>query len=227
MAAKRRRAPGGGRKPKAGGAGATPAMSIRVPAELRAQLEAAQKRSGRKSLSDEMLARLNKSFSRDRDKATDPAMRALNFLFSTLAYSLHWNIPNWRSDPFLFKAIKIGICKLLDALEPSGEATLPDFWQATAASLTDEPASDALGRAVREDILKAIQSPETMADYAVRMTLHAYLSPRTQNWEALRGVAGMPGEDGEIGDQVLKHQENQYYGMKDAKRDLAIKGEMR
>jgi hypothetical protein len=173
-----------------------------------------------------MLARLNRSFSRDRDKATDPAMRALNFLFSTLAYSVHWNKPNWRSDKFLFRAIKVGICKLLDALEPSGEAALPDFWQ-VFASLTDDPASNAAIRAVREDIVKAIQSPEAMADYAVWMTLHAYLSPRTQNWEALRGVAGMPGWDGEFDDQVLKHQENQYYGMKDARRDLAMKGEKR
>jgi hypothetical protein len=137
-------------------------------------------------------------------------------------------MPNWRSDPFLFKAIKIGIFKLLDALEPSGESTPPDFWRLAAAY---EPASDDKTiNAVREDHIKAIQSPEAMADLAVRTTLHAYLSPQTQNplqWEGLRGVAGLPGWEGEIGRRLLKDAEDRYYGMKDAKRDLAMKGEKR
>jgi hypothetical protein len=191
-------------------------MSIRVPAELRAQLEAAARRRGR-NVSEELLARLNSSFQRERDKAVDPAMRALNFLFSTLAYSVHWNMPNWRSDAFLFKAIKIGIAKLLDALEPGGDADLPDFWRAAA---TMSP--DIIFRPVLEDWMRATQSPEDMADYAVRNTLHSFVSPRPlQNSEALRGLASTPGWE-ELGGRILRDQEGHFYGMKDAKRDLAI-----
>jgi hypothetical protein len=229
MAAKRKRAPGGGRKPKGEFAGLASPLSIRMPAEMRTQLEAAARRSGR-SLSQELLTRLDGSLNKDRNKAIDPAMRALCFLFSSLAYSVHWNMPSWRSDRFLFGAIKIGIGKLLDALEPSGEMKLPDFWRAYADMLIDEgrlPVNEKLMKvqdALRESIIPAIQSPEAMADHAVWVTLQNYASPRPQNWEALRGLASMPA-GAEIGGKILKHQEDLYYGMKDARNDLRIKGE--
>jgi hypothetical protein len=218
----RKRAPGGGRKPKGEFSGLGMPLSIRMPAELRSQLEAAARRSG-KSLTQEMLTRLDGSLNKDRNKAVDPAMRALCFLFSSLAYAVHWNMPNWRSDRFLFRGIKIGIGKLLDALEPSGEIKLPDFWRAAHAAAIDESMSE-LTKAWPESIIPAIQSPEAMADHAVRVTLQNYASPRPQNWDALRSFASMP-EYQEIGGKVLKHQEDLYYGMKDARKDLRIKGE--
>jgi hypothetical protein len=219
----RKRAPGGGRKPKGEFAGLSTPLSIRMPPEMRAQLEAAARKSGR-SISQELLTRLNDALKKDRNKAADPAMRALCFLFSSLAYSVHWNMPNWRSDPYLFRAIKIGICKLLDALEPTGEMKLPDFWRAYAEMPIAEGVSgnEKMMKAVRDSILPAIQSPETMAEYALQQTLRAYASPRPENWEALRGLASMPGWEGDIGGKILKHQEDYYYGMKDAKRDLAV-----
>jgi hypothetical protein len=220
MAAKRKRAPGGGRKPKGEFGGLESPLSVRMSAAMRAQLAAAARRSKR-SLSQELLARLNSSFNQDRSKAVDPAMRALCFLFSSLAYAVHWNMPNWRSDKFLFRAIKVGINKLLDALEPSGEMRPPDFWRVFADMPIGEGMLEGnevlikMRDAVRDSITLAIQSPEAMADYAVRVILENYTSPRPQNWEALK----------EIRDSLLKHQEHFYYGMQDAKRDLRIKGE--
>jgi hypothetical protein len=82
-----------------------------------------------------------------------------------------------------------------------------------------------LQEAMRQNIMTAIRSPEAMADHAVQTVLQNYAAPRPQNWEALRGVASRPGWVGEIGGKILKHQEDFTYGMKDAKRDLAIKGE--
>lgn len=221
MAVKRKRAPGGGRKPKGEFAGLASPLSIRMPAEMRAQLEAAARRSGR-SLSQELLTRLDGSMNKDRNKAVDPAMRALCFLMSSLAYLVHWNMPNWRSDKFLFRAIKIAIGNLLDALEPGGEMKLPDFWRA-AAHAGDEsilPGSEKFTK----DVEAAIQSPEAMAEYAVWVTMQNFASPRPQNWEALRGLASRP-EYQEIGGKILKHQEDLYYGMNDARKDLRIKGE--
>jgi hypothetical protein len=83
-------------------------------------------------------------------------------------------------------------------------------------------ANEKLMETVRDSIRPAIQSPEAMADYAVRVILQNYAAPRPQKWNALRGLASMPGWKGDIGGKVLKHQEDLYYGMKDAKRDLAI-----
>ena len=223
---KRKRAPGGGRKPKGEFAGLESPLSIRMPAEMRARLAASARRSNR-SLSQEVLARLNRSLNKDIDKSVDPAMRAICFLISSLAYSIHWNMPNWRSDPFMFKAIKIGIGKLLDALEPSGEIRLPHFWKVAA----DMPINEGnetlmkLQEAMQKGIMTAIQSPEAMADHAVQTVLQNYTAPRPPNWEALRGVASQPGWVGEIGGKILKRQEDFTYGMKDAQKDLRIKGE--
>jgi hypothetical protein len=227
MATKRKRALGGGRKPRGEFAGLTSPISIRMPPDLRAQLRAAARRS-RRSVSQEAMSRLDNSLKKDRDKAADPAMRALNFLFSSLAYSVHWNMPNWRSNLFLFRAIKIGVGKLLDALEPSGEPKLPDFWRVFADHLNAGPESSPawaeVQSAIREDILRAIASPEAMADYAAKVTLLELASPRSRNWDTLQALASNPDLQ-EIGRKILKHQEDLFYGMKDAKRDLAIKGE--
>ena len=226
---KQQRAPGGGRKPKGEFAKLGSPSSIRLPPEMRDQLEAAAQRSGR-SLSQEMLARLDSSLNRDRNKAVDPAMRALCFLISSLARSIHWNKPNWRADPFLFRAIKIGIGKLLDALEPGGEMKLPGFWRACVDYWDGSGENEVLAKArdvLLAGIIPAIQSPEAMADYAVRETLQKYVSPRPQGLEVLevlKVVASVP-EYKEIGGKILKHQEDLYYGMKDARNDLRIKGE--
>ena len=169
MATKRKRAPGGGRKPKGEFAGLPSPLSVRMPADMRAQLEAAARRSGR-SMSQEVLRRLNSSLSRERNEAGDRATRALCFLISSLAYAVHWNMPNWRSDRFLFRAVKIGIGKLLDALpEPTGEMETPRFRTAHADTLLGKspgegsPALTAALNAMREQIRTALQSPEAMA----------------------------------------------------------------
>jgi hypothetical protein len=181
-------------------------------------------------MSQEVLRRLNSSLSRERNEAGDRATRALCFLISSLAYAVHWNMPNWRSDRFLFRAVKIGIGKLLDALpEPTGEMETPRFRTAHADTLLGEspgegsPALTAALNAMREQIRTALQSPEAMADYAVSTTLQSYVSPRPQNWEALRDMASTPGLQ-EIGEEVLRRLQDDHYGMKDAKKDLHIKG---
>jgi hypothetical protein len=225
MVAKRKRAPGGGRKPKGDFAGLTSPVCIRMPPALRAQLKTAARRSGR-SISQEVLSRLDGSLNRERDKATDRPMRAICFLISSLAYSVHWNMPNWRSDPFLFRAIRIGIDKLLDALEPAGEMKLPEFWKTYANSLNDAlfKEHEILAKvqdAMRKTIIPATTSPEGMADYAVWSTLQHYNAPRPpSDSETLRRFVSK-----EIVDNVRKHQENLNYGMADARKDLRMRGE--
>src|SRR6516225_956648 len=108
---KRKRAPGGGRKPEGELRDLKAVMSLRMPQDLRDQLEQARKAS-RRSLSQELLWRAKISFERDRDLSRDRALRAFCFLFSELAQAIcpsgfPDDIPDWRFDPWLFQAFRL------------------------------------------------------------------------------------------------------------------------
>ena len=59
-------------------------MSFRLPTETRSDLQKAAKANG-KSITQELLSRLDESFKQDRKNYRDPATKALCFLFSELA----------------------------------------------------------------------------------------------------------------------------------------------
>ena len=73
----RKRAPGGGRKPK-GPVAARSQLTVRMPDDLRAELEAAARRRNR-NLTDELIGRIRVSFAREHEQKRDPATRALLF----------------------------------------------------------------------------------------------------------------------------------------------------
>ena len=119
--APKRRAAGGGRKSQGPVTQLRAVMSIRLPTEMRGELQKAAKANGN-SVTQELLSRLDASFKQDRKNYRDPATKALCFLFSELAERVHAGTPDWRSDPFLFRAFKIGVTKLLNNLpEPKGK----------------------------------------------------------------------------------------------------------
>src|SRR6516225_5822996 len=68
----RKRAPGGGRKPGGELRDLKAVMSLRMPQDLRDQLDRARQASGR-SLSQELLARARLSFDRERERSRDRA----------------------------------------------------------------------------------------------------------------------------------------------------------
>jgi Arc-like DNA binding domain len=129
----RKRASGGGRKPKGELANLASPFSLRMPAGLRKQLEDAADRSGR-SISQEMLRRVQSSFRRERHTAIDPSIRALCFLMSCIQQRFRsrtfllnnvWSPPvtegrHWRTDPFFFIAFKVAVQVLLEKFEPLG-----------------------------------------------------------------------------------------------------------
>src|SRR6516225_1609099 len=122
---------GGGRKPK----GTTPIRSqltVRIPDELRIALEenVARRRKRRPSwnLTEEVLGRLYWSYRKQEEERRDPYMKALAHLISAVAEQVHYRrslSKEWHRDPFMYRAFKRGVIKLLDTLEPVGEANPP------------------------------------------------------------------------------------------------------
>jgi len=119
--ARRKRAAGGGRRPQGEFQNLTSPFSLRMPPDLRKQVEVAARRN-RRSTSQEMLRRLQDSFRRDQTTESDRPLRALCYLIAQVAdYSSHQEPRSWRSDPFKFKTFKRGVSVLLDKLDPPGE----------------------------------------------------------------------------------------------------------
>jgi Arc-like DNA binding domain len=206
----KRRAAGGGRKPKGEFSGVTSPLSIRMPAEMRSQLDSSAKDNGR-SLSQEMLRRIQDSFHRDRDIARDPAMRALCFLIAQLAGQVAGltdpqgrPLFDWRADPFFFRAFKLAVAKVLDALEPAGEIRPPQLM--LDAQLQAE---DRQGVALLKMFKATYETPEARANNAVETFMSSLMRPSF---------------DEEWSNHTAK-QEREYYGFLNARRDLQLKGD--
>ena len=219
---KQRRRPGGGRKSGGEFRNLTAVMSVRMPQDLRDQLERARQAS-RRSMSQELLWRAKMSFDRDRDLSRDRAMRAFCFLFSELAQVICVDPklePDWRFDPWLFQAFKLAVVKLLDRFQPAGKMKLPEFWQ----FVREAPDTDGLFPN-REERKGMTESPEAMADYAVQKVLSNFSDPR-QVGRMYKGGKGMDEKmadpsDRRIMGHLIQELETTYYGMIDAHRDLA------
>jgi hypothetical protein len=128
---KRKRAPGGGRKARAG---PTSSLTFRIPDDMRKQLEreAAEKAL---NVSDRLLWHLRRSFNRQREEERDPALQGLLVLIGRLAenvaggeYMTDKDVRSqlrreWRTDLFQFRAFKSAVKKLLDTLEEPPESS--------------------------------------------------------------------------------------------------------
>jgi hypothetical protein len=217
MITKRRRAPGGGRKRL--GPSVAQNLTIRIDDDLREQLEAVatarQKRNW--NLSQEILLRLRTSLNNEREEQRSPAMRALCFLIAQLGDHVvgpkligdekEVALYNWRADPFFYKAFKIAVGQLLDALDPPGPIR--------PCVITTENEAD-LDPSTRR-YLETFKTPEARAQYSVDYVLTAFRgfpqwSAETRE-EQRKFVT-------EFGSPQLTRE---FYGMPDAARDLAVK----
>jgi hypothetical protein len=176
----RKRARGGGRKPK-GPIAARAQLTVRMPDDLRSELEAAAQRRGR-NLTDELLGRLRASFARERDRQRDPPLRAWCFLISELASYIHYETPNWHKNPFWFRAFKLGVAGLLDALEPRGEVRPPKDL---------DPAIDH-------------ETPEAQAKAALNIVFHQLHGGKSREYAHVHSIAGIREDhDPEVLDQRI------------------------
>jgi hypothetical protein len=187
-------------------------MSFRVPVELRDRLEAAAKESTTPewNISQEAIHRLKRSFDQDAKDRSDPATRALCFLFAELAVGIHGGGMDWRYNPFLFRAFSLGVSKILEALEPEGEIKAPKslITFKALAPHTKSPAKWAQ-RAV-DAILFALSNAESEAVAFGK----AFKTIDIENWAGPEN-------------RVLKELNalgDMYYGMRNASDALIPKG---
>ena len=193
----RKRAPGGGRKPK-GSKAMRSQLTIRIPDDTRAQLEASARRSG-KNLTDELLWRLRWSFAKEREEKRDPATRALTYLISTVADYAHFDdflSKQWHRNRFLFRAFRVAVDSLLSVLEPPGEMTPP--------SLPPLPGGQSWP-----------QTPEAWGGkHAERIFLALYQhSPSSEDWKL--AAKKLPSE-------AVRRLQDRSYTFSNVRRDLGI-----
>ena len=225
---------GGGRRSQGPISGLREVMSFRLPTEMRGELQKAAKANGN-SVTQELLSRLDASFKQDRKNYRDPATNGLCILFSDLAENVHGGTPDWRSDPFLFRAFKIGVPKLLNNLpEPKGKIELPRLRKFVLEQLsTDDPMNETEHvKNWRKQLTRMMKSPEALAESAVENTLAGYFKtdPRYGDWGAWRKAWEPSREkldaDPEIPglfSKMLQHQDNTYYQMQQARDALSLK----
>jgi hypothetical protein len=204
----KKRAPGGGRKPKGEFSQLAATLSIRMPADMRAKLgaSAARRRNGKGwVLTQEILYRLQHSFDRERDEQRDPASRALCYLLAQVIATVAANVRprEWRSDPFAFRTMKLAFGQILDALEPKGEIRPPSRVEDKGDPFAgiDIWAVSGTGQ-----FMIGGSTPEEMARFTRDVILMRLAEPASQ----------VPGKG-------TWHQRDFEFGITDARRDLEIK----
>jgi hypothetical protein len=208
MATKRKRAKGGGAKPKGPLADKTKAFSTRITAETRRALETEKKETGH-SISQIaerwIMSGLREKRARER---TDP-VRALCYVVAELS-GLICNMKgedgkpafDWRTDPFMFRAYQLAIQGFMDTIAPSGDVVSPAVAHPVLATSTLWGPHD---------------SPEKRAEWAVTVLTALYQTARGDAKASDVLGFNVPA-DMEIA------MERDLYGMADARAALTPKG---
>jgi hypothetical protein len=230
MVKKRKRAPGGGRKPNPN---KKMMFSTRLePGVLTALKAAAEKWPGQNvSTFAEFL--INKGLREREEAKRDPALKGLLFLIAQLAErfgggNLAASIPEtvvrsalqkeWRTDLFTFRAFKIAVGKLLEALEEPPAPWMPitkkqreAYAMERAKKFGDDPAFTKL-------FLETYKSPESLAAYEFA---HFWTSVVKSDLPFTEREREWMRDDPRLGRVV----EREYYGFQGALKALELKPE--
>jgi hypothetical protein len=190
-----------------------------MPADMRAQLEAAAKERGW-SLSQELLSRVYDSFGHNRGKERDPAVRALGALISFVAGNVHADhtlSKKWHVDPFLFRAFKHGVAALLDALTPPGKVRPPNLKDFQLPGLGAYKDSEAV-RQFRQSFVDAYKTPKGAGEHAAENVLLMLVSPleMLKDWKSENFDTQHP----DYGKS--KDMDSSFYAMSNVRRDLGL-----
>jgi hypothetical protein len=140
---------------------------------------------------------------REGEKQRDRVMRALCFLISEIAETVHLRdalSKEWHRDPFLFREFRAGVAKLLDELAPPDDARPPPLPAGRHPRLRDDFIADPMASGVRA------------ADTLLGALYQRGLAPG--QLRALLQLIKDPG--------VRDNMEDLFYDMSSARRDLGI-----
>jgi predicted transcriptional regulator len=129
----KKRAPGGGRKPRGPFKGKTATLTTRITPEIRAALDSAAEKS-RLSLSQEVERRLDFSLLRERNRAPD--VLALAEAIAQFTEKVQEATgKQWREDAFTGEALRHGIDFLIRHFAARGAPVIPPRVQEAAARM--------------------------------------------------------------------------------------------
>ena len=179
---KQKRKPGGGRKPAGPFKNNTAQLTIRMPDDLREKLESSA-RSKDRSLTQELLWRLQGSYRKQHeDEFRPPATRAICFLIANLADRITFpefagsyreRLAVWHRNPFQFRAFRLAVAKLLEALEPLGDMQNP-----YEPMVENFPKND-IFKPKYDEMAADLRTPETLAEWFAQSILAEMLYPRS------------------------------------------------
>jgi hypothetical protein len=134
-----------------------------MPNDLRKKLErAAKKRPGGGSVGQELLRRLQQSFTQENERERDPMLRMFNALMDVMLGAI---VPpprgRWEKDPWLYRAFYCAVSNMFSRFRPEGpelgQEKLPESWRFIVATQKNRPGENLLAHIT--------QSPDAMGDY--------------------------------------------------------------
>jgi hypothetical protein len=221
----RKRAAGGGRKPKGEFSQLTSSLTIRIPDDMRRQLES-EAAENNSNVGQTLMWHLRQSFNRERDKQRDPALQGLLFMIAQLAerisggqytadaYFRSLEQREWRTDLFKFRAFKFAVGKLLDALE---EPPAPEFTLTKEdRERIEKESAEKFGPEITKLIIENRESPENLAAFEFKNLWSAVVMSKYPFTEEERRMM----HKHPILRQVM---EREYYGFQRARKALELK----
>ncbi len=208
MAPKKKRAKGGGAKPKGDIHGKSATLSTRITPETRQALEREARASHRQSSISQVAERLIMAGLREkRAKDRDDPVRALCYVVAELA-DLVCNLKgedgkpvlDWRTDPFTFQTYKLAIQGFMDEIAPAGEVVSPAVAHPVLASST---------------LYGPQVSPEKRAEWAVIVTTAHYQTAKAKKASDVLGF--------DVPTDMATAMERDLYGMAQARDALTPK----
>ena len=161
----RKRAAGGGRKPRGPFSELTSSFTVRMPNDLRKKLEwSAKKRPGGGSVGQELLLRLQQSFVQENEGERDSMLRMFDALMDGMLGAI---VPpprgHWEKDPWLYRAFYCAVSNMFSRFRPEGpelgQEKLPESWRFIVAT-------EKKNRPDVHLLADITQSPEAMGAYA-------------------------------------------------------------
>ena len=207
MAPKKKRAPGGGRKPAGDIHGKSSTLSTRITAETRQALETEAAASNR-SISQVAEWLMKSALREKRARERPDPVRALCYVVAELS-GLICNMKgkdgkpafDWRTDPFMFRAYQLAIQGFMDTIAPSGDVVSPAVAQPVLATSTLWGPHD---------------SPEKRAEWAVTVLTALYQTARGD--AKVSDVLGF-----HVPADMETAMARDLYGLADARADLTQK----